>query len=501
MIQLGGLYQMTYVAVFDIGTTAIKGLLLDKNVAVFNEQTVELTTFMEDGKVEQQPLDWWKAVKDIAAIWWKNGVVPESIEAITFSGQMEDVITISKTGKNYRAILYADTRAGEEAVAITEKIPDLREVTGNNMSATTPIAKINWLQKYEKAMYDDAWKFVFCAKDYVIYELTGEAVTDPVTAATTGIMDLTTRNWHESIVEKCEVDVKKLPNLLAVDEIVGSVSESASKVTGFSMSTMIVNGIGDAGSSTLGAGAIDVKDGYFYMGTTGWLAMVEKHDKGENLSEGHFNLAFVHNDQRISVAPLLNVGNVHNWAVNTYSEDTEEKYALFESLIANTTPGSNGVVFLPYLNGERNPIQDSEAKGAYWGINQNSTKNELARAAIEGVTFSLKQTLDLFQVENKRTLTLIGGGSKSKTWCQMMADIMNHPIRVPLNSEFLPSVGIASAAFLALGWTESYEQYIQDYVETVPSKNYYPIAENVKVYEKQYETFKKMYPTMRAIYQ
>lgn len=187
-------------------------------------------------------------------------------------------------------------------------------------------------------------------------------MTDPVTGATTGMMDLTKRKWHEPIVDGCGVDISKLPNLIDVKEIVGTVSKTASKVSGFSSSTFIINGSGDAGASTLGAGSIQVKDGYFYLGTTGWLAMVEKNDTNENLSEGHFNLAFVQEDQRISVAPLLNVGNVHNWAVHSFCEETENSYVAFESLIETVAPGSEGVVFLPYLYGERNPIHDPDAK-------------------------------------------------------------------------------------------------------------------------------------------
>lgn len=107
----------------------------------------------------------------------------------------------------------------------------------------------------------------------------------------------------------------------------------------------------------------------------------------------------------------------------------------------------------------------------------------------------------MFEVEDKRTITLIGGGSKSETWCQMMADIMNHPIRVPLNSEYLPSIGIASSAFLALGWMESYEQFIDQHVKTVPSKHYYPNEANVQKYESQYTLFKRLYPALRTMYQ
>lgn len=493
---------MAYVAVFDIGTTAVKGLLVNEEVQLFGEHTVEVTTyFPADGIVEQQPTDWWNAIQKIASLWWESGILPQSIRAITFTGQMEDTIPISASNKPYNAILYADTRAGEEAEWILEQFPNLRSFTGNNMSATTPLAKMKWLQNNHRSQYEDAHKFVYCAKDFVIYQLTQQTVTDPITAATTGMMDLLKRTWHTPIVEACGIDVDKLPSLLEVDEIVGTVSQKSSEDSGFSTSTLVINGCGDAGASTLGASAVNEKDGYFYMGTTGWLAMIAKQEESSQLSEGHFNLAFVNANYRISVAPLLNVGNVHNWAVQSFiNEEAVNKYDAFESAINSIEPGSEGVVFLPYLNGERNPIMDADAKGAYWGISSNTTRKHLARAALEGVTFSLKQTLEMFQLQDNRTITMIGGGSKSETWCQMMADIMNHPIRVPVNSEYLPSIGIASSAFLALGWCDTYEQYIHSYVKTMPSKQYMPHEEHVQKYEKCYELFVKLHPAFQALY-
>lgn len=493
---------MKYVAVFDIGTTAVKGILVDKEVQLMEEHTVELNTFVSaDGMIEQQPEDWWEAIIHIASLWWKNGISPESVRAITFSGQMEDVISISEQD-NYRAILYSDTRAGEEAKWIHKQYPKIRSITGNNVSATTPLAKIKWLENQAPKQYEHTKKFVFCSKDYCIYQLTKEAVTDPITAATTGMMDLKSRSWNKTIFKACGIDEEKLPKLLEVDSTVGSITEAASKTTGFSTSTIVINGSGDAGASTLGAGAIHEKDCYFYMGTTGWLAIVEKNEgQLDSLSEGHFNLAFVEKVHRISVAPLLNVGNVHKWAVHSYIDQNESnKYETFESLIEQAEPGSGGVVFLPYLNGERNPMIDPDAKGAYWGITSHTERKELARAALEGVTFSLKQTLEMYDLQDQRTITLIGGASKSNNWCQMMADIMNHPIRVPLNSEYLPSIGVASTAFVALDWCDSYAYFIDKYVKKVPSKEFTPDLTQVDIYSTHYEKFKKLYPALQSVY-
>lgn len=489
---------MSYVAIFDIGTTAIKGLLVNKEVQIFHEQSVEITTYtFKENKIEQNPDDWWNAVKQIAHTWWDAGIAPNEIKAITFSGQMEDVITLSKSDQSYRAILYSDTRADEQAKSIKNIIPNLSKITGNNVSPTTPLAKILWMKQHAPNQYEDAHKFVFSAKDYIIYQLTNIAVTDPVTAATTGMMDLRTKEWAKSIVQACNVAFDKLPELLEVSAIVGRIGEEATNETGFSTDTIVLNGSGDAGASTLGAGAVFEKDSYFYLGTTGWLAVIENNEKSELFSDGHFHLAFVHPEHRISVAPLLNVGNVHHWAVNTFANGSYEQ---FERLLEKTDV-SDDIYFLPYLNGERNPVMDPYAKGAYWGIGPNTERKHLARAALEGVTFSLKQTLLMFRLPKDRTITLIGGGSKSKTWCQMMADIMNHPTRVPLNNEYLPSLGIASTAFIALGWTESYEDFIQQHIRTLPNTVYEPIPENVDKYEQKFQTFRKLYPALTALYQ
>src|SRR5699024_3772097 len=135
----------------------------------------------------------------------------------------------------------------------------------------------------------------------------------------------------------------------------------------------------------------------------------------------------------ISIAPLLNVGNVHRWGVNLIGKQ-EDDYDMFEELISNAPSGSNGVLFLPYLNGERNPVNDEEAKGAFWGITPNTTKADLMRAIMEGVAYSLKQLLEKLTTKETEVITLVGGGAKSTTWCQILSDMLGVTIRVPVDS-------------------------------------------------------------------
>src|SRR5699024_2586594 len=152
---------------------------------MFETHTERLTVITpKEGIVEQQPEDWWKAIKSISAKWWLSGIKPESIKAITFSGQMEDTISLSKTERIYNAILYSDTRANKEAKWIKEQYPSLSTITGNSMSPTTPLAKMKWIQNNQHTQYEDTKYFVFSSKDFIIYKLTQKAVTDPVTAAT-----------------------------------------------------------------------------------------------------------------------------------------------------------------------------------------------------------------------------------------------------------------------------------------------------------------------------
>lgn len=503
-MEKGAVAMKDYIAVFDIGTSAVKGALIDRDANITGEFSSPLDTYYgENGEIEQNTPDWWAGVKKAADYWWTQLLVePKQVMTITFSGQMEDTIPITDNDLYQTAILYSDTRAEKEAAFINKRFPDVHLETGNKIHSSTPLAKLLWLEREEAILYKHADCFVFSAKDFIIYKLTDAYVTDPTTAATTGMMNLSARKWAPAILKEFGISPNKLPQIHSSEEIVGVVTEHASRETGFLSSTPVLSGCGDAGASTMGAHAVNRGDAYFYIGTTGWAAVISEETRLNDEIHGIFNLAHLPENTTISIAPLLNAGNVHKWAANLYSDSSNHHmYGAFDDLVNHSEPGSGGVIFLPYINGERCPVHDNDAKGAFWGIGPDTKKSDMARSVIEGVCFSYKQIVDpLIPKETNGTLNLIGGGSKSSVWCQILSDVLGRPIRVPEESEYMPALGAAASAFVNRGWADDYPSFNHQFLITAPSTLYEPAMKNTEIYKERYGQYLKMYPAMKGIY-
>ncbi|MFZ0368161.1 MAG: FGGY family carbohydrate kinase [Halobacillus sp.] len=491
---------MTYIAAFDLGTSALKGILLDRQGHRTSEQSLEIeTNYGPNGEVEQQPEQWWQALQTILSIW--QSTTPERVKAIrtvTFSGQMEDVIPLDSSGTASTAILYSDTRADQEARFIQSKKPFLSNITGNSIRSSTPLAKLLWMKKHQPSPYQYAKAFVFSAKDYLIYKLTNEAVTDPVTAATSGLMDLHERRWSEELLSDFSIDVNKMPRLLEPEQEAGKITDKVSQWTGFSVDTPVLCGSGDAGAATLGAGALHEGDLYLYLGTTGWAAAPT--EKSANKIDGVFTLSHLPEGTNISIAPLLNAGNVHQWAVHTWGDQTKSPYANFEKLAAASPAGANGVLFLPYLHGERFPVMDPEATGAFVGLHPAVQKSDFARAVVEGLCFSCCQVIESLSEKHEGIMTVIGGGTRSRVWTQTLATILNRTIRVPNESEYSTVLGAASTAFISMGWVEDYAEFTEKYIDPQGAEVFTPAQENQETYRSQYERYLKLYPSLQGTY-
>ncbi|MFC3040723.1 FGGY-family carbohydrate kinase [Virgibacillus xinjiangensis] len=491
---------MGYVAVFDIGTTSMKGVLLDEQAAFTGASSVELEThYGADGTVEQEPEDWWEGLLRITSRWWNEWKIdPGQVEMITFSGQMEDVIPISDA--SHRAILYSDTRAGEEAEEINEKFPDIQQVLGNTVRASSPVAKLLWMKRHHPELDQTFDQYVFSAKDYIIYKLANTAVTDRTTGSTTGMMNLETGQWETDYIVSLGIEARKLPELLSAEEVAGQVSREASLVSGFRENTPVLCGSGDAGASTMGAGAVSRGDAYVYMGTTGWAAMIRGNEDQEAKVEGAFQLAHIPEDAVISIAPLLNVGNVHQWGMQTFAGKEADSYAGFEEMVESSPAGANGLLFLPYLQGERCPVNDPDAKGAFWGVHPKTGPADFARAVMEGICFSFKQVVDSLNESTTGSITVIGGGTKSRTWCQILADCLGRPLSVREESEYMAALGAASSAFIKLGWADGYHDFCDKFMSNEDSMVYEPEEEHVRLYEEKYERYLQLYPGLRGVY-
>ncbi|ALC82895.1 MULTISPECIES: xylulokinase [Bacillus] len=479
---------MSWVSAFDIGTTSVKGILISKDGSIKGEKTYPLQTYYGvNGEIEQSPEEWRDGIIEICRYWMQNvKVEPEDIKAITFSGQMQDLIFASRL-RVPRAILYSDTRAKSEAERINLEIHQLTEIANNPIDASSPFAKCLWMQSHQQEIYESCEAFLFSSKDYCIYELTNQLVTDPVTAATTGMMNLRKKEWQKEWLGKFEIPIAKMPDIRYPDQLAGHVTKRAAELTGFMEGTPVLSGSGDAGATTIGAGAVRENDSYLYLGTTGWAATVQK-EFGES-GDFMFTLSHVLPDCYISIAPLLNVGNVYLWAGKTFANGMDE----LEQLIAESPPGANGLFFLPYLNGERCPVNDPDAKGIFYGMTIHTKRADFARAIVEGLCYSYRQIMNLVMNDRRpASITVIGGGARSRVWCQITADVLGTEVHVPENSEYLPAVGAASNGFCYLGWVRNYEEFADRFIKADRTNVYSPL--NQQIYHKGFETYEKLYP-------
>ncbi|UFJ43360.1 hypothetical protein LOK74_17305 [Brevibacillus humidisoli] len=494
-------------ASFDIGTTAAKGVLVAKDGSIQGEVTVPIDTHYGDaGEVEQSPEQWWQSVVSICRTWWENGYSPDSVAMLSFSGQMQDCIPIDHEGQPVRpAILYSDGRAAKQADNIKERFPEeqIRRWTGNHLDGLMPLPKLLWLKESEPEQYARTQVVLISSKDYVIRKLTGACVTDPTSAATTGMMDISRREWLTGMVEECGVRCDLLPQLLAADEIAGQVTDEAAAATGFIAGTPVLCGVGDAGATTVGAGVTEVGSMYVYLGTTGWVAM-----PSETVAEqgnGIFHLAHLPEKLVFAVAPLSNAGNAHGWAARVFADEVQSDQAnafgQLERLMKESGPSAQDVYFLPYLHGERCPVQDLDASGCYLGVRPTTTRGQMARAVLEGVAMSIRQVRDLLaDGRSVEQMTLIGGGSRSAVWNQLLADVCDARVVVPEQAEFLPSLGSAAAAFVRLGWADSYTHFSETYLNRQRVAVYSPNPEHRTIYQQRYQTFLQLYPTLQPLF-
>ncbi|WP_276356482.1 xylulokinase [Cohnella caldifontis] len=497
---------MKYIASFDIGTTNVKGMLVTSDAGIFLEKNVELKVLRYGDFVEQEPEQWYDAVKQIAASWFKVGIKPSDIGVLTFSGQMQDCIPVGDDLRPLRpAILYADGRATEQSARLIAELGEdrIHERTENHMDGSLTFPKILWLKEREEETFRAAKSFLVSSKDYVVARLTGACATDPTSAATTGCMDARTRAWVNAWLDRSCVTADKMPAIVPSDQVVGTIHAEGAAETGFAPGTPVLCGIGDAGAATLGAGVYEDGEIYAYLGTTGWVASATSGYI--DVRSGAFNLAYVEEGRQIAIAPLSNAGNAHQWAVSTFGGGRADllSYKQFDRSVEQTERGTDDVLFLPYLNGERCPVQDANASGCFIGLKPTTTKERMGTAVLEGVAYSMRQLLELVAgrpSDASLRVTLIGGGAKSKSWCRILADALGCEIAVPEDSQYLPSLGAAALGFRHAGWSGDFAAICRKYKGLGTVETFAPDEALRAYYDRQYGKFKKIYPAVAPLF-
>lgn len=439
---------MAYILAHDLGTSANKASLFDEEGALLaNYSESYAVSYPQPGWAEQDPEDWWRAVCAAThALLTRTGIVPRDIAAVTFSGQMMGVIALDSARRPLRpAIIWADQRATEEAALIAERCgeDEVYRRTGHRISPAYTAAKMLWIKRHQPDVFACARHFVM-AKDYAVMRLTGEVVTDYSDASGSNLFDLEAQAWCTDFLDALGLDEARLPRLAPSSAVIGQVTRAAAEETGLAPGTPVVIGGGDGACATVGAGSVDDGDAYCVLGTSSWIAFTSSQPL---LDPERRTFTFYHLLPRhyIPMGTMQAAGGAREWLVRAMGEAPDEAIACVE-------PGCRGLIFLPYLIGERSPWWNPKARAAFVGLTMSHGPAEMHRAVLEGVAFNLKLILDALSTHRPlRTLRLIGGGARSAVWQRILADVLGVPLEIPELLAEATSWGAAVAGGVGAG--------------------------------------------------
>ena len=490
---------MKYVIGVDLGTSAVKILLVNQNGDVVQEVSKAYPLIHEKaGYSEQDPRLWVDqtvaGLSDLLKDF--NGDIKD-IEGISFSGQMHGLVLLDEENKVLRnAILWNDTRTTAECQQIYNIVGEERllDITKNPALEGFTLPKILWVKEHEPDLYAKVHKFVL-PKDYLRYKLTGKLHMEYSDAAGTLLLDISKKAWSKEICDLLDIDVKICPPLLASYEEVGEITLEISEITGLSPTTRVFAGGADNACGAIGSGILADGKTLCSIGTSGVVLSYESSDDKEFQGKVHY---FNHGapDAYYTMGVTLSAGHSLSWFKDVFAKD--ESFETLVSEVSTVPVGANGLLFTPYLVGERTPHADASIRASFIGMDSSHERKDFVRAVLEGITFSLNESIDIFRENGKNIDTIVstGGGTKNEDWLQMQADIFDAKI-IKLSSEQGPGIGAAMLAAYGCGWFESLQKCADQFLTI--DKEYVPIEENVKKYKELFGIYKTVYKQTKSI--
>lgn len=486
---------MLYIGV-DLGTSAVKLLLMDGEGKIHKIVSKEYPIFFpQPGWSEQRPEDWFsqtmEGIKELVAEADKDQVA-----GISFGGQMHGLVILDKDDKVIRpALLWNDGRTYEECYYLNNEIgkEKLSEYTANIAFTGFTAPKILWVKNKEPENFARISK-IMLPKDYIAYKLTGVHCTDLSDASGMLLLDVKNRRWSKEMCEICGISEEMLPKLFESYECVGTVKEEIAKELGISATVKVAAGAGDNAAAAVGTGTVGEGMCNISLGTSGTIFISSKKFGVDKFNALH---AFAHADGYYHLMGcMLSAASCNKW----WMEDIigTDAYAKEQKDIVKL--GENHVYFLPYLMGERSPHNNPNARGTFIGMTMDTTRADMTQAVLEGVTFALRDSLEVAKslgIHLERT-KICGGGAKSPLWKKMIANILNLKVDV-IESEEGPALGGAMLAAVACGEYESVEAAAAKIVKIVDTV--YPEEDLVAKYEARYQQFKEIYPACKPLFE
>jgi xylulokinase len=482
----------------DVGTGGTRAILINRDGKVIASSSSEHAPIHSEhiGWAEQNPEDWWRAAKSaISGALASANITGSQIEAIGLTGQMHGCVMLDAAGEVLRpALIWADQRTQPQCDWLTEKIgfDRLIELTCNPALPNFTLTKLLWVRDHQPEIFSRI-AHVLCPKDYVRYRLTGEFAMDMQEASGTLLLDVTNRRWSTEVAEAAGIPMSWLPRLFEGPEICAHISPEGASSTGLASGTPVAAGAGDQGAGAVGMGILSPGSVSATIGTSGVVFAATDAPAKDRLGRLH---TFCHAAPgRWHVMGVTNgAGLSLRYFRDTFAADLS--YEALLTLAAEAPAGSNGLMWAPYLFGERTPHLDPNARAAFVGITASHTRAHFIRAVLEGVAFSLRDTFTLFsglQIPVK-AIRLGGGGARGPLWRQIQADVYGHPVEL-LEAEEGGAFGAALLAGTGIGAWPTVEAACAATIrvaETIAPKNQ-------AIMDEAYKQYRKIYPALKAI--
>ncbi|MBQ6555136.1 MAG: xylulokinase [Firmicutes bacterium] len=496
---------MRYLLGVDIGTSGTKTVLFDEKLTEISAHTAEYPIYQpQNGWAEQAPKDWYNAViETIKAVINKSGVKGEDIKGIGLSGQMHGLVMLDENNEILRpSIIWCDQRTEAECEQITELVGRERlvEITANPALTGFTASKIMWVKNNEPRIYEKC-RHILLPKDYIRFMLTGVYATEVSDASGMQLLDVPKRQWSDEVLEKLGIDKALLGKVYESTDITGYITKEIAEITGLAQGTPVVGGAGDNAAAAIGTGIVREGAAFTTIGTSGVVYAHTDRPVIDKAGRVHTFCCAVPGCWHV-MGVTQAAGLSLKWFKDNFCADIVEKaggkspYPEMNELAAKSPVGSNKLIYLPYLMGERTPHLDADCRGVFFGLSASHNRGDMIRAVMEGVCFSLCDCKDILEEMGipVKNMTACGGGSSSDLWSKITADCYGCDI-MRLGSAQGPALGAAILAGVGAGIFESVQNACDKFIKADNTVKY--SEETHKKYKTIHKLYKKLYTSLK----
>ncbi|UCH32993.1 MAG: FGGY-family carbohydrate kinase [Armatimonadota bacterium] len=497
-----------YIIAHDVGTSRSKAVLVDVSGHVHSKCAESYKVYHpRSGRAEQEPTDWWNAVvRTTRRLLDEAGVAPSDVLCITYSTQMLGIVPMDvESGPLRRAIIWLDSRASAQASRMMRRFGGGRIfalLAGTALCGKDCIPKLLWLKEEEPEVYHKMCCFLDVA-GYLIYRSTGRMVME-WTGASTFALDLKKKTWLKGVMRYAGFDPAKCPPLVRPTEQAGVLTAEAARECGLLEGTPVIASAGDAPAAAVGSGAVGEGDGHVYLGTSGWVAVMTKRTP-----RGKCGVAAIQSadpSKAFLIGETETAGACLEWIADTMyasekaGAEAADIYGLMDERVAAIAPGADGVLFTPWMCGERAPVTDCTVRSSFLNVCAHHAREHLLRAVYEGVAYNMRWLVEIIEDGfgfRLSRLRVIGGGARSAPWMQILADVTGRNVETVYNPQEAGAVGAALVAAVGLGIYPDFDA-LKNIVAV--ERVFEPEQANRALYDSLYGSYRQAYRCLRGFY-